>query len=380
MLGIVYKYIFCLTKNEDITEEIVQDTFLEAVKRIKDFKGECKISTWLCQIAKYKWYQKSKKRKKNKEISLENMEDSLILDNCIEDDLCKKEDKLELFKRIQTLDEITRDVMYLRILGNLDYQEIAEIMGKTANWARVIFFRGKQMRKRRIGHLKRCMVINKKECDIVQDLLFSYNDGILSNTSKELVEKHLKNCDICLNKLKEIRNEDVKLDESQDKQVDYLKKIRKKLNKRKIYFIISITLLVILIVINILVFAKYNNVANKVEVYLEDDITSNQLSKIEEVVLQEDNEAKITYNSKEDELEEMKKIFQDNANLLSGYEGENNIFPASYLIETSVDKVEKIEKKLENLEGVKNIITNKEINPYVMYFLPLFTGENLYGN
>ena len=220
----------------------------------------------------------------------------------------------------------------------------------------------------------------KKECDLVQDLLFSYNDGILSNTSKELVEKHLKNCDIFLNKLKEIRNEDVKLDESQDKQVDYLKKIRKKLNKRKIYFIISITLLVILIVINILVFAKYNNVANKVEVYLEDDITSNQLSKIEEVVLQEDNEAKITYNSKEDELEEMKKIFQDNGELLSGYEGENNIFPASYLIETSVDKVEKIEKKLENLEGVKNIITNKEINPYVMYFLPLFTGENLYGN
>lgn len=220
----------------------------------------------------------------------------------------------------------------------------------------------------------------KKECDLVQDLLFSYNDGILSNTSKELVEKHLKNCDICLNKLKEIRNEEIKLDESQDKQVDYLKKIRKKLNKRKIYFIISITLLVILIVINILVFAKYNNVANKVEVYLEDDITSNQLSKIEEVVLQEDNEAKITYNSKEDELEEMKKIFQDNANLLSGYEGENNIFPASYLIETSVDKVEKIEKKLETLEGVKNIITNKEINPYVMYFLPLFTGENLYGN
>ena len=32
----------------------------------------------------------------------------------------------------------------------------------------------------------------KKECDLVQDLLFSYNDGILSNTSKELVEKHLK--------------------------------------------------------------------------------------------------------------------------------------------------------------------------------------------
>ena len=37
--------------------------------------------------------------------------------------------------------------MYLRILGNLDYKEIAEIMGKTSSWARVVFFRGKQKLK-----------------------------------------------------------------------------------------------------------------------------------------------------------------------------------------------------------------------------------------
>lgn len=37
--------------------------------------------------------------------------------------------------------------MYLRILGNLDYKEIAEIIGKTPTWARVMFFRGKQKLK-----------------------------------------------------------------------------------------------------------------------------------------------------------------------------------------------------------------------------------------
>ena len=37
----------------------------------------------------------------------------------------------------------------------------------------------------------------KNECDIVKDLLFSYNDNILSNTSKEFVENHLKGCDEC---------------------------------------------------------------------------------------------------------------------------------------------------------------------------------------
>ena len=36
--GIVYKYIFCLTGKEDISEEIVQETFLVAVKDINKFK------------------------------------------------------------------------------------------------------------------------------------------------------------------------------------------------------------------------------------------------------------------------------------------------------------------------------------------------------
>ena len=60
---IVYKYIFCLTGNKDTAEEIVQETFLVAVKDIKKFRGDCKISTWLCQISKYIWYQKIKKEK-----------------------------------------------------------------------------------------------------------------------------------------------------------------------------------------------------------------------------------------------------------------------------------------------------------------------------
>ena len=42
---IVYKYVFCLTGNRDITEEIVQETFLVAVENINKFKGKCKIST-----------------------------------------------------------------------------------------------------------------------------------------------------------------------------------------------------------------------------------------------------------------------------------------------------------------------------------------------
>ena len=47
----------------------------------------------------------------------------------------------------------------------------------------------------------------KKECEIVQDLLFGYNDGVISKSSTELVENHLKECDICKNKLEEIQKD-----------------------------------------------------------------------------------------------------------------------------------------------------------------------------
>lgn len=139
---IVYKYIFCMTKDEDLAEEIVQDTFLTAVEKIDSFKGESKISTWLCQIAKYKWYERLKKHKK--ELPLEDLEKNQSLENILEEDLLNKENRKELFKKMQKLDEQTRNVMYLRILGDFNYDEIADIMGKTPNWARVTFFRGKQ--------------------------------------------------------------------------------------------------------------------------------------------------------------------------------------------------------------------------------------------
>ena len=144
---IVYKYVFCLTGNEDITEEIVQETFLVAVKDINKFRGECKISTWLCQISKYIWYKKLKKQKSKNEISLDTLQNTLFIEETLEENFCNKEQKILLFKKLQNLDEITKNVMYLRIFGGFEYSEIAEIMNKTPNWARVVFFRGKQKLK-----------------------------------------------------------------------------------------------------------------------------------------------------------------------------------------------------------------------------------------
>lgn len=141
--NIVYKYLFCLTHSNDIAEELTQETFCIAVKYINSFKGNCKISVWLCQIAKHLWYKELKKNRKNKNISIEEIEELPEIETT-EDKVCKQEEKLKLFKDMQKLDELSREILYLRMVGNLNFIEIGEILGKTPNWARVNFYRAKQ--------------------------------------------------------------------------------------------------------------------------------------------------------------------------------------------------------------------------------------------
>ncbi|MBR1853077.1 MAG: sigma-70 family RNA polymerase sigma factor, partial [Lachnospiraceae bacterium] len=59
--------------------------------------------------------------------------------------LIQGEQKVALYKAIQSLSSPTRDVVMLRITGELSFKEIGEILGKSENWARVTFYRGKQM-------------------------------------------------------------------------------------------------------------------------------------------------------------------------------------------------------------------------------------------
>ena len=52
---------------------------------------------------------------------------------------------LDVLKEMQKLPQNMREVMYLRITGDLSFRDIGDIMGKCENWARVNFYRGKEL-------------------------------------------------------------------------------------------------------------------------------------------------------------------------------------------------------------------------------------------
>ena len=141
---LVFKYLFCMTGNSDLSEELTQETFYQAMKTYDRFRGDSKVSTWLCQIAKNLWLKENQKRNRLASIPVDELADNLPAQENVEQTICDGELKLDLYKRIQRLDERTREVMYLRLTGELSFREIGEILKKNETWARVTFYRGKQ--------------------------------------------------------------------------------------------------------------------------------------------------------------------------------------------------------------------------------------------
>lgn len=138
---LVYKYLITLTRNGDLAEELTQETFYQAIKSVDKFDQQSKVSTWLCGIAKNCFYTHLRKNK-----GQENLD---ILDYAgpqgpsIEDQYISKAGHIDLLKKIQKLPPTYKEIMYLRLFGNLSFREIGDILSQTENWARVNFYRAK---------------------------------------------------------------------------------------------------------------------------------------------------------------------------------------------------------------------------------------------
>lgn len=138
----IFRFLMTLCGEACTAEELTQETFYQAVKSAHKYDGTCKGSTWLCQIAKHLWYRELDKRKRK---GTSMLEESMVSDKAgPEDELCIREEKMDVFKKVHILDETAKEVVLLRITGAFSFQEIGEIFGKNENWARVTFYRAKQ--------------------------------------------------------------------------------------------------------------------------------------------------------------------------------------------------------------------------------------------
>ena len=143
----VYQYLMSLTHQPDVAEELAQETFCQAVSSIHRYDGSCKITTWLCAIAKNEYLKYLRNQKK-----IDGFDNAEIADNSnLEEKLSDKDTALRIHKYLHILDEPYREVFILKVFAELSYKEIAEIFGKKETWVRVTYYRAKVRLLERLG-------------------------------------------------------------------------------------------------------------------------------------------------------------------------------------------------------------------------------------
>lgn len=97
------------------------------------------------------------------------------------------------------------------------------------------------------------------------------------------------------------------------------------------------------------------------EVFIQNEATDEQMDTLEAQIKAIEGINTVTFKSKQEALDSMKENLKDNQELLEGYEGENNIFPASFVVTlTDLSLAIDIEAKISSLENVKKITSNNE--------------------
>lgn len=137
----IYAFFYSKTGNRMTAQDLCHDTFYEACKNIASFNGHSTLSTWMFSIAinlLKKYYRKNKYQQSLMQKLAEIPETEIhSLEELVE---INEETKI-LLHHISKLDDVSREIVLLRIYGELSFAEIGILVGKSENYARVTFHR-----------------------------------------------------------------------------------------------------------------------------------------------------------------------------------------------------------------------------------------------
>ena len=137
----VYNFLLKLSGSEDIAEELTQSTFSIAFENLGQFRGTCKMSVWLCQIAKHEYFAYCKRQRPI--VREDAMEEPC--GESLEERFIDHAEQIRIHEVLHVLPEPYKEVFTLRVMAELSYKDISRLFGKSESWARVTYYRAKCM-------------------------------------------------------------------------------------------------------------------------------------------------------------------------------------------------------------------------------------------
>lgn len=211
----------------------------------------------------------------------------------------------------------------------------------------------------------------KTECEIVQDLLLSYVDDVLNESSRRLVEKHLIECEICQEKWKEIKKDIMENEKMQKKEIDYLKKIRRKSRIKSFFLAIGIIAFIglffylrqFIIVLDITKKEEKSLQSNNFYQEKREIISNQEVSVIK--IYYKDGKCKKVWETYTDQGEETNSIQYSNKNS----EETITILPRENQVIIETGEVNAILNHETNIKGVSSICADDLISKLGMAFV-----------
>ncbi len=159
-------YIFRLTQNRDITEDLAQETFLQILESIHQIKDPDRFLAWLYRTAMGKvqhYYREQKQTQSIRQSQQQNEQELLTKIGKMKNEGLNNLLQKELYRTVRAaLSKLSfrhRNILIMRVYQQLPYAVIAESMNCSQLSAQVLFYRAKsnlkrQLKKRGVGRDK----------------------------------------------------------------------------------------------------------------------------------------------------------------------------------------------------------------------------------
>jgi RNA polymerase sigma-70 factor, ECF subfamily len=138
----LFRYLVCLSGDRQLAEELLQETFYQAINSIFRFKGNSKVSTWLYQIAKNVYLKHVSKVRKRQMASLDDIE-NVASPELLDVAMIEEEQNSNLAAALNKLSDPFREIIFLHVFNELSFKEVGELFSRSEGWARTTFYRAK---------------------------------------------------------------------------------------------------------------------------------------------------------------------------------------------------------------------------------------------
>ncbi len=148
----IYGFLYKMSRDAHLSEELMQETFLQAWRCRARYNGSCDLFTWLCAIAKNLYFAKLRK---DKHLLFHDdlLEEEIDQTPAPEERLIRAERAKAVRDAIAHLPGNYRDVVLLRIYAELPFSHIARYLSISEGSAKVIFYRAKAKLKEELAHV-----------------------------------------------------------------------------------------------------------------------------------------------------------------------------------------------------------------------------------